>query len=204
MAATAIMAFWGVSMLFVITPGADWAYAISAGLRRRPVPAVLGMVSGHAAATIIVAAGIGALVARLPLALAILTIAGALYLVWLGVSTLRQPAIVREGTQLVEASPGQWALKGFGISGLNPKVFLLFLAILPQFTQATSAWPLSLQIVVLGAVHTASCAAVYFAVAFGANAVLASRPSAARVVSQISGVAMIGIGVFLFVEQLLP
>src|SRR5215207_7749902 len=60
-----IAAFWAVSFLFVITPGADWAYAIAAGLRHRTVlPAVGGLLAGHLAATAVVAAGVGALVAR--------------------------------------------------------------------------------------------------------------------------------------------
>ncbi|MNE53686.1 hypothetical protein D3C80_1484250 [compost metagenome] len=58
-------AFWAVSILFVITPGADWAYAISAGLKHRVViPAVGGLLSGHLIATMIVAAGVGTLVAN--------------------------------------------------------------------------------------------------------------------------------------------
>lgn len=197
------MAFWGVSILFVITPGADWAYAISAGIRHRTTPAVLGMLAGHVVATVVVASGVGLLVARFPFALTALTIAGAGYLIWLGISTLRRPAVIREGTELVATSPGRWMLKGVGVSGLNPKVFLLFLAILPQFTATGSAWPLALQIVVLGAVHVVSCAAVYLAVGFGAAAVLGSRPAAARIVSLVSGILMIGIGAVLLIERLL-
>ena len=56
-----VAAFWAVSFLFIITPGADWAYAISAGMReRRVAPAVAGLLSGHVLATLIVAAGVGA------------------------------------------------------------------------------------------------------------------------------------------------
>ena len=52
MAGGTVAAFWAVSFLFVITPGADWAYAIAAGLRHRVVlPAVGGLVVGHLAAT---------------------------------------------------------------------------------------------------------------------------------------------------------
>ena len=65
-----MMAFWAVSFLFVITLGADWAYAISAGLQGRSVvPAVLGMLSGHVLATMIVAAGVGGLLVKIPYAL---------------------------------------------------------------------------------------------------------------------------------------
>ena len=38
----------------------------------------------------------------------------------------------------------RWAVKGLCVSGLNPKVFLLFLALLPQFTDATAPWPVPL------------------------------------------------------------
>ncbi len=56
------------------------------------------------------------------------------------------------------------AVKGLGVSALNPKGLLLFLALLPQFTDSHSPWPIPLQIVALGLAHTASCAAVYTAV----------------------------------------
>src|SRR5687768_8174901 len=152
-----IAAFWGVSMLFVLTPGADWAYAIAAGLRHRTVvPAVGGLLAGHLAATAVVAAGVAALVAGTPLVLTLLTVVGAAYLVWLGIGTLTDPMGPLAGA---EQAPGSWtrlALRGFGISGLNPKVFLLFLALLPQFTDPSAAWPLGGQIVALGLVHVAS------------------------------------------------
>jgi threonine/homoserine/homoserine lactone efflux protein len=202
MGIAAIAAFWGVSILFIITPGADWAYAITAGLRQRTVPAVGGMLTGHVAATLIVAAGVGALISGLPAALTVLTVAGALYLVWLGIGTLRRPAVVYAGEHVAATSSATWWWKGFGVSGLNPKVFLLFLAILPQFTDRASDWPLAAQIVLLGLVHVASCAVVYLSVGFGADTLLRSRPTAARIVSRVSGIAMIAIGAFLLIERL--
>jgi threonine/homoserine/homoserine lactone efflux protein len=203
MPGVAIAAFWGVSILFVVTPGADWAYAITAGMRQRTVPAVAGMLTGHIVATVIVAAGVGALVTGIPGALTFLTVAGSLYLVWLGVSTLPHPAVVHAGDQRPVGSSVSWWAKGFGVSGLNPKVFLLFLAILPQFTDRTGNWPLSAQIVVLGLVHVASCAVIYLLVGFGADSLLRSRPTAALIVSRVSGIAMIAIGAYLLVERLL-
>ena len=94
-------------------------------------------------------------------------------------------------------------MKGAGTSVLNPKVFLLFLALLPQFTEPDAGWPLGLQIVALGMVHVVSCAVVYTGVGAGARLVLRARPSAARVVTRISGAAMVGIGVLLLVERLM-
>ncbi|MGM9451681.1 LysE family translocator, partial [Klebsiella sp. K47] len=68
-----------------------------------------------------------------------------------------------------------------------PKVFLLFLALLPQFTDATAPWPVPLQIVALGLVHALSCGVIYLLVGFGSQAVLGARPAEALWVSRVSG-----------------
>lgn len=199
-----LAAFWAVSILFVITPGADWAYAISAGIKGRVVvPAVIGLVSGHLFATLIVAAGVGTMVTAHPVALSVLTIAGAGYLLWLGISMLTQPSIPQADQRQKPVSPARWALKGLCVSGMNPKVFLLFLALLPQFTDASSSWSVPLQMMALGLVHTLSCAAVYLLVGFGSQAVLQTRPAIARQVSRISGAAMIVIAIIIMAERLL-
>ena len=199
-----IAAFWGVSFLFVITPGADWAYAMAAGLRNRTVlPAVGGLLLGHLAATAAVAAGVAVMVARSPLVLAALTVGGAAYLMWLGLGTLRHPALPEAGTDEGNESWVRQAAKGAGISGLNPKVFLLFLALLPQFANPDAAWPVPVQIATLGLVHVASCAVVYTGVGTGARRVLRARPGAAKVVSRVSGAAMVVLGLVLLVEQVL-
>ena len=58
--------------------GADWAYAITAGLRHaRVLPAVAGLVAGHVVATVAVAAGVAAVMAGVPLLLTVLTATGA-------------------------------------------------------------------------------------------------------------------------------
>lgn len=197
-------AFWAVSVLFIITPGADWAYAISAGIRgRRVVPAVAGMLSGHLVATLIVAAGAGSVIAGAPGILTTLTVAGAGYLLWLGLSMLRTPSSPTAGQKKDVGSRLKWALKGFCISGLNPKVFLLFLALLPQFTDIHAAWPLPLQMIALGLVHVISCGVVYLFVGYGSGTVLRTRPRAAQNVSRISGGLMIVIAVLLLAEQFL-
>ncbi|SFJ91517.1 Threonine/homoserine/homoserine lactone efflux protein [Candidatus Pantoea symbiotica] len=202
MALSFFAAFWAVSVLFVITPGADWAYAISAGIRGgRVIPAVCGLLSGHLIATLIVAAGVGAVVADLPWLMKGLTVAGACYLIWLGIGMLRHPAVPTADERQLDGNALSWAVKGLCISGLNPKVFLLFLALLPQFTDSHGTWPLSLQMAALGMVHVVSCAVVYLIVGFGSKAVLQTRPRAARLVSQISGALMIIIAALLLTES---
>ncbi len=204
MAIGAVTGFWMVSLLLVLVPGADWAYAIAAGLRDRSVlPAVAGLLAGYVALTAVVAAGVAALVARWPLLLTVLTVLGALYLLWLGVATVARPsapvAAAYEGSQ-------PWvrrAATGAGISGLNPKALLLFLALLPQFITRGVAWPFAAQIVLLGLVHTANCGVVYAGVGTAARRVLRGRPAVAAAVTRFSGAAMIVIGILLLAERLL-
>ena len=206
MAAGMVIAFWTVSLLLVLVPGADWAYAIAAGLRDRSVlPAVAGLLAGYVALTAVVAAGVATLIARWPLALTALTTLGALYLLWLGITTLARPSALGAATEKDER--GQpWmrrAVKGAGVSGLNPKALLLFLALLPQFATRGAAWPLAVQIALLGLVHTANCAVVYTSVGTTSRRILRARPGAATVVTRCSGAAMIVIGALLLAQRLL-
>jgi threonine/homoserine/homoserine lactone efflux protein len=197
-----VVAFWAVSLLAVLTPGADWAYAIAGGLRDRIAPAVSGLVVGHVVMTVVVAAGVGALVVAVPVVLTVLTLVGALYLVWLGVMTLARPTVLKAGEGEDDGSWMRWAAKGAGVSGLNPKVLLLFLALLPQFTTPGAAWPIAIQIAALGSVHVVNCAVVYTGVGAGARLVLRSRPAASLWVSRVSAVVMIVIGGILVAERL--
>lgn len=203
MTLSVLAAFWAVSFMFVITPGVDWAYAICAGMRGRfVVPAVTGMLSGHLLATLIVAAGVGGLLVKIPHALTVLTLAGSGYLLWLGLNMLLKPSALAQGEAAAGGTWSSWAAKGLCVSGLNPKVLLLFLALLPQFTDPLSAWPVPAQIIALGLLHAFSCGVVYLVVGFSARAVLSSRPGAARWVSRLSGVAMIVIALVLAGERL--
>jgi len=195
------LAFWAVSIMFVIIPGADWTYAITAGMKKGAiVPAISGLLLGHLAATLIVAAGIGALVARIPLALHSLTFVGAAYLIWLGVHLLIHPPVPSSEEDSHGESGTRWAMKGFAVSGLNPKVFLLFLALLPQFTDPGSNWPIPLQICALGAVHVLSCGVVYFAVGLGSRWILCTRPGAGKAVGRISGCLMVAFALLLMMD----
>ena len=204
MAVSLFAAFWAVSILFVITPGMDWAYAISAGMHGRVViPAVSGLLLGHFIAILIVAAGIGALVAGNPIALTVLTVIGAAYLLWLGINMFIHPSVPNAGEIQETSSWRRWTIKGACVSGLNPKVFLLFLALLPQFTDPAGSWSLPVQIISLGLIHLFSCGVVYFLVGFSSQTILRTRPRAAQIVSQISGIAMIVIALLLFAEQIL-
>lgn len=204
MTAGTVAAFWGVSVMFAMTPGADWAYAISAGLRHRRVsPAVVGMLSGHFAVTVLVAGGLAALMASTPGLLEVLTLAGVAYLVWLGVSMLRtQAAAVTEGTAELSGSWIREAMTGFGVSGLNPKVLLLLMALLPQFTDASSDWPLWGQVVALGLLHIAGSFVIYMGVGTAARLMLRTRPAVALLVTRFSGCVLLVVAGYLLYAQL--
>ena len=78
----------------------------------------------------------GALVTTVPHALSTLTVVGAAYLVYLGCGPLTKPTIPHADGR----NPRRALLKGIGTSGLNPKGLLLFLAVLPQFTDRDGRW----------------------------------------------------------------
>ncbi|MGQ4347507.1 LysE family translocator [Streptomyces sp. SAS_275] len=190
---TTLAAFLAVDLLLVFTPGADWAYAISTGLRGRSVaPAVTGLVAGHAAYALVAVAGLAVIVASSPAALTALTVAGAGYLLWLGWGVLRHPAVPVAASESAAAdSRVQVMLKGAGISGLNPKALLLYFSLFPQFIDPAAGWPVAAQTGLLSAVHLTACAVVYLTVGILARTVLSTRPSAARIVTRISGAMMI-------------
>ena len=204
MAISSIAAFWAVAALLIAVPGADWAYVIGTALSGRPVVvAVSGIVIGYAGITIAVAAGVGALVTRSPASLAALTIAGGLYLLWLGVRTFLRPAGHAPAQGAAARTDRATLVKGIGVSGLNPKGLLVFLALLPQFVSPRGSWPLAAQLGILGLVFTLSCAVFYLSMGSVIRRILNASPAVARVITRVSGAAMIVIGALLLAERLL-
>ncbi|WP_424863487.1 LysE family translocator [Streptomyces sp. MMS24-I29] len=187
---TTLAAFLAVDLLLVFAPGTDWAYAISAGLRGRSVvPAVTGLIAGHAAYALVAVAGLAVIMASSPAALTALTVAGAGYLLWLGWGVLRQPAVPAAAGENADASRLQVMLKGAGISGLNPKALLLYFSLFPQFIDPATGWTVAAQTGLLSTMHLTACAVVHLAVGVLARTVLSTRPSAARVVTRAPGLA---------------
>lgn len=227
MPAGSVVAFWVVALLLIMVPGADWAFVLGVSLRGRSVlPAVGGLVLGYTGIAIVVAAGVGAVVGRSPALLGGLTVVGGCYLIWHGATTFARPAAAsaRRDAAPRPAAPGPDApgstaagpvaagappadtgravmVRGLGVSALNPKGLLIFLALLPQFTNPRWSWPLTAQLGLLGLVFAASCGAFYLGLGSAARKILTARPAAARAVTRFSGVAMVVIGALLLVRH---
>ncbi|MDQ0730359.1 LysE family translocator [Arthrobacter sp. B1I2] len=202
------LAFLVVAAALACTPGVDWAYTIAAGLRQRSfVPAVAGLCGGYVLHTVLLVAGLAAVLAGMPGLLGWITLAGAGYLLWLGVGTLRSwrgasfsadAAGGGSGTQL------RTFLQGMGTSGINPKGLLFYVALIPQFVSSEAPFPVPVQSGLLGMTFVALAGLVYTVVALLSRTLLQSRPGAARAVTLASGIIMVALGAVLLGEQLVP
>ncbi|WP_457964265.1 LysE family translocator [Arthrobacter sp. D1-29] len=208
MNAQLFFAFVLVAAALACTPGVDWAYSITAGLRQRSfVPAVAGLCGGYVLHTVLMVAGLAALLTGMPGVLGWITLAGAVYLLWLGVSTLRS---WREASFSAASDAGTAAnqvrtfFQGMGTSGINPKGLLFYVALVPQFVSAEAPLPVPVQSGLLGLTFVLLAAVVYTCVALLARKLLQSRPGAARKVTLASGIIMVGLGLVLLSEQAVP
>jgi len=203
------LAFILVAAALACTPGVDWAYSITAGLRQRSfVPAVAGLCGGYVLHTALLVAGLAAVLAGMPGVLGWITLAGAGYLMWLGISTLRSwrgaSFSAADAVGRPSASQLRTFLQGMGTSGINPKGLLFYVALIPQFVSPDASLPVPVQSGLLGMTFVALAGLVYTAVALLSRTLLQSRPGAARAVALGSGIIMVLLGLVLLGEQLLP
>lgn len=195
--------------LFSLMPGADWAYAITAGLRSRSIVApILGLASGYVVVVSVIAVGVGAVVASSPGILTALTVVGASYILWLGVSTLLGVTsgdgtlVAVTGTESADRSGSlRQYLHGMGVSGINPKGLMLLLALLPQFL-TEGGWASGVQILLLGGIFILEILVVYSGVAVAARSLLRSRPRLSMAVSVASGLFLTVFGTWLLLDAL--
>lgn len=127
-----------VSMfVLAITPGPANLFAIATGMERGKRAALRGVIGMNAATLVWFACsalGLGALILAFPKAFHVLALAGAAYLVWLGLQSLWAGIkdIERHASARVRA--GRSAFRdGFMVQIANPKILLFFSAVLPPF-----------------------------------------------------------------------
>jgi len=201
---TALTAFIGVVALALVIPGPDWVFLLAAGARgARVSSAVGGLMIGYVILSIAAAVGLGAVIATVPFALTVVAVVGAGYLVFLGVSILRAHPGSATAAVATDAHPGGGILiRGIGVSALNPKALLFFLAILPLFVRTESVLPATAQLGVYAGVYIAIATAFYLVLGTIAGR-LSRTGRAGAVLNRVSGALMILVGIALLIEQAL-
>ncbi|MFD3911348.1 LysE family translocator [Streptomyces sp. NPDC058603] len=155
------LAFAAMSLLVIVIPGPSVLFVIGRALahgRRTAMATVLGNVIGSYALVVAVALGIGALVERSVTVFLAVKLAGAAYLVFLGVQAFRHRKDMRASAMAAPAGPARGDLRtvgdGFVVGITNPKGVVFFAAVLPQFVDH-SAGRLPVQMLLLGLVPIA-------------------------------------------------
>lgn len=164
-----LSAFLVASLVIALTPGPAVVYIVTRSLahgRRCGLVSVAGVALGSLGNALGAALGLAALFAVSPLAFALVKYAGALYLVYLALTTLRSPAAAG-ATAPPPARPGRIFRDGCVVALLNPGTAIFFAAFLPQFMNAESTL---LQPVLLGSLFVAIAAVTDSAYALAAGA----------------------------------
>jgi len=149
-------AFVALAFVVIVIPGPSVMFIVGRALqhgRRAALVSVVGNTGGEVVHTILVAAGVGAVIAASANAFVILKWAGGLYLVYLGVQAIRHrgDGLDIDEEQPSSAPPSNSVLlrESLVVGVLNPKTIVFVAAVLPQFVDPArgAAW---LQILVLG------------------------------------------------------
>jgi threonine/homoserine/homoserine lactone efflux protein len=192
------LAFVAACIGLALIPGPVVTLVIGNGLRygtRAALTNILGVQAGLAIVIGIVAVGLTSLMATMGYWFDWVRLAGAAYLVWLGVRLIRSPAT---GVDADAPPPpkGGFFLQGFLVLLGNPKVLVFFGAFIPQFVDMSRDH--FSQVTLLGATFMATGAvtdSIYALLAGRARRFFSARR--ARTLSRVSGGFMIGGGVWL-------
>ena len=195
-------AFLLASALFIQVPGPSLLFTLGRALtvgRRDALLSVVGNALGVTVQVVGVAVGLGAVVAASAQAFTVLKLAGAAYVVYLGVQAIRHRGDARLALD-VQAAPGRtttWesVRTGVVVGVTNPKTIVFFAAFLPQFVDSHSA--AAPQLLLLGLVFgTMACASdSCWALAAGrARDWFAREPRRLDTLGATGGVMMIGLG----------
>jgi threonine/homoserine/homoserine lactone efflux protein len=205
-AASSLLAFALVSLCIVLTPGPNMIYVISRSLTQGPGAGIVslgGVALGFLFYMLCAAFGITALLLAVPFAYDALRFAGAAYLLWLAWQAVkpggRSPFQVKK---LAVDSPRRLFAMGFVTNLLNPKIAMLYLALLPQFIDPAGASVLG-QSLVLGTIQIAISLSVNAAVALAAGSIalfLSTRPGWMLVQRYVMGTVLAGLAMRLAFE----
>jgi threonine/homoserine/homoserine lactone efflux protein len=203
-----LLAFTITTVIAMITPGPDMLFVLGCGMRggaRAGLLATAGVATSEAIHIAVAAAGLTALFAAVPVAFTVVRIAGAAYLIYLGVRILLDRRSGHsDGAEIGGGMSGRRAfLNGLTTNLLNPKMVTFTIAFLPQFVNPDlgRVW---LQFAILGAILI-----LWECVVDGTVGVLAGRIGAwlrrrrraRRRLDVATGGIFIGLGVRLAVSE---
>jgi threonine/homoserine/homoserine lactone efflux protein len=198
-----LVAFVGIAALLTILPGVDMALVAKVTLqdgRRAALFTTLGISAGlpvHATAS---ALGLSVILSTSAEAFTVVKIAGALYLTYLGVESLRHAGAPARTPALGGAGRGRAPfVKGFLTNVLNPKVALFYLTFLPQFINPGDN--VLLKSLLLAGIHVALGLVWLTTYAYAVQTLAALLQGARRWLERITGIALVGLGVRLAFER---
>jgi threonine/homoserine/homoserine lactone efflux protein len=190
--------------LLTITPGLDTALVLrtaAGGSPRRAALAGLGIVTGCLVWAVLVAFGLGALLAASKLAYTVLRWIGATYLLWVGYKMLRNPRRVYASASESSATHGTAFATGALTNLLNPKVGIFYVSFLPQFVPpSVSVGP---YVLLLGAIH-ALLGLIWFSCLIAATRPIADfikRPVVVQALDRLTGGVFVAFGLGLALES---
>jgi threonine/homoserine/homoserine lactone efflux protein len=196
-----LLEFALLSYALILVPGPNVLFVVSRSLQLGRLPGVAAVVGGQSGVyvqVIAVALGVGAIVERSVAVFTAIRLAGAAYLIFLGVQAIRHRrslAAVLDGTTR-PVSTSRMLRDGFVVGLTNPKAIVFFAAVLPQFADRT-AGHVPVQLLVLGAVFTAIALvsdSLWALLAGTARSWFTRSPRRLALIGGTSGLVMIGIG----------
>jgi threonine/homoserine/homoserine lactone efflux protein len=200
-----LIVFVPVAIVLIVSPGPDSIYTLTRSIsdgRAAGVMAALGSSSGSIVHTTAAVIGLSALLQQSALAFTLVKYAGAAYLVYIGIRTLRSSEEFDISPERDSYTPTESYRSALMINVLNPKVALFFLAFLPQFIQTEGN--ATVQIFTLGVLF-AGLGFVYQALlaVFSARArrVITEKEIVKTVLRAVSGSVLVGFGVKLALER---
>ncbi|MDX8433171.1 MULTISPECIES: LysE family translocator [Mesorhizobium] len=204
-----LIAFFATTAIFAYIPGPAMLYAAAQTMARgrwSGLTAALGIHLGGYVHVLAAAAGLSVLFHAVPPLYMAVKLIGALYLIWLGVSLLR--ARTQGGDAALPAIERKSARRAFfesiTVEVLNPKTAIFFMAFLPQFIDASAAFPVWLQFVILGTIVNLMFSSADIACVFLAGAMIARlrRSSRAqRLMQRAGGAVLVGLGVHVALQK---
>ena len=196
-----LLAFTVTAFVLIAIPGPSVLFTVSRAItlgRAAGVATVAGNTVGAFTQVVAVAFGVGPLVERSVLLFTVLKLAGAAYLVFLGVQAIRHRQSLAEalGAKIERKTSARIVVDGFTVGVTNPKVIVFFAAMLPQFVDR-QAGNVPVQIILLGAIFAGIALISDSTWALAAGTVrnwLGRSQRRLELIGGIGGLVMIGIG----------